>query len=176
MRLILLCGWRSYKFKDGAQCVDGAVETYGLIFGGGGIQGSNGRRLGFLPSVRTSMMHPCGFGVSYLMLCIVFWLLDGWRSSPTNPLFSWACLLLRLFVAWQWSWGQPGKSNLHCARRTRYCPRCPEFFLFSLLINGRICRGGAAPGLIFHIFWVRRCMVSVVALLGYHVIMFAIPF
>ena len=79
-----MCKWR----RSGVW-VDCSVEA---------IPKNSGRRRGFKPLDMISMIHPCGFGESFLMLCIVFLRLD---VSPRNlenlPFFS-GCCRLRLSV------------------------------------------------------------------------------
>ena len=137
---------------------------------------NSGRRLGFKPLVLISMIYPCGFGESFLMLCTVFLRLDVLpRNLITLPLFL-GCFMLRLSVVLQWCWGQPGKLILHCERRIGCCPPRLGFYWYFPWRPGRIHLGVAGHGHVCRISLGLWHMVSVVVVGVLHVCIFEVIF
>ena len=132
--------------------------------------------LGFEPLVLISMMHPCGFGELFLMLCTVFLRLGVSPHNLTNiPFFS-GCCRLRLSVVSQCSWGRPGMWSLHCERRTECCPpRLGFSWSFPWRLVGIHLRG-AGRGHLCRIFSGWWHMVSVVVVRVFHASIFGVIF
>ena len=134
------------------------------------------RRIDFEPLVLISMMHPCGFGESFMMLCTVFLRLDVSPRNLINLLLFSGCCRLRLSVVSKWSWGQLGRWSLHCESRTVWCPpRLGFSWSFPWRLEG-IHLGGAGHGHLCRIFLGRWHMVSVVVVGVFHACIFEVIF
>ena len=131
-----------------------------------------GQRRGFEILALIIMMHPCGFGESFQMLCIGSFRLDvSMRNLKNLPFFS-GCCQWRFSVVSQWSWVWPGRWIPQCERRTGCCPPRLGFSWSCPWRLWGVHLGVAGHSNIFRIYLGRWHMVSVAVVGVFHACMF----